>query len=158
MEFENCEFRNALGNFTTGICVVTANFDNYTPFGMTINSFASVSLDPALVLWSLQDDSNCLKIFQQAPKFVINVLASDQQELSSQYSTKGCHQMDVQHCRIGKSGEPIVRGAVASFECTTWARYPGGDHLILVGQVTAVETNENKKPLLFNLGQYRELR
>lgn len=158
MEFESCDFRNALGNFTTGICVVTANFDDYTPYGMTINSFASVSLNPALVLWSLQDDSDCLPIFKRAEKFVINVLAADQQELSLIYSTKGSHELDTDHCRIGKSGEPVLRGAVATFECTTWARYPGGDHLILVGEVTAVETNSNKEPLIFNLGQYRELR
>jgi len=158
MIFDSSELRNALGKFTTGICVVTAYSDERVAYGMTINSFASVSLDPPLVLWSLQNDSDCLTIFKPAEAFVINVLASDQQALSSRYATKESHQLDPHHCRIGSSGSPVIRGALASFECQRWAQYPGGDHLILVGQVVATESNANKKPLVFNSGQYRELR
>jgi flavin reductase (DIM6/NTAB) family NADH-FMN oxidoreductase RutF len=158
MSFDSGEFRNALGNFTTGICVVTTHSDDHTACGMTINSFASVSLTPPLVLWSLQDDSHCLGIFESAETFVINVLAADQHALSSRYATKDSHQLDPQHYRIGVSGEPVIRGALASFECRRWAQYPGGDHIILVGEVVAVEHNSNKAPLVFNSGQYRELR
>jgi flavin reductase (DIM6/NTAB) family NADH-FMN oxidoreductase RutF len=158
MSFDSGEFRNALGNFTTGICVVTTHCDEHTAFGMTINSFASVSLNPPLVLWSLQGDSDCLSIFEPAQTFVINVLASDQQALSSCYATKDNHQLDPQHYRIGKLGQPIIRGALASFECRRWAQYPGGDHIILVGEGLRVASNNNKKPLVFNAGQYRQLR
>ncbi len=158
MSLESCDLRSALGHFTTGVCVVTANFEGSTPYGLTVNSFASVSLDPALVLWSLQNDSDCIPVFDRAKKFVINILAADQQNMSTIYASKGNHILAAEHCRLGKSGQPVIRGSVASFECNTWAKYPGGDHLIFVGEVTAIETNANKTPLLFNSGQYRELR
>lgn len=158
MGLENCDLRSALGHFTTGVCVVTAHFGRGTPYGLTVNSFASVSLEPALVLWSLQNDSDCITVFEEAKKFVVNVLSADQQELSTIYASKGSHVLAPEHCRIGKSGAPILRGSIASFECNSWAKYPGGDHQIFVGEVMAIETNTNKKPLLFNSGQYRELR
>ena len=66
MSFDPRTFRNALGQFTTGVCVITANPKGYEPFGMTVNSFASVSLDPALVLWSLRNDSECYAAFEAA--------------------------------------------------------------------------------------------
>ncbi|ARN76106.1 flavin reductase family protein [Oceanicoccus sagamiensis] len=158
MSLDSREFRNALGTFATGVCVITANPEGYEPFGMTVNSFASVSLDPALVLWSLQNNSECLPAFEKADKFAINILAADQSDLSNLYAKKGDHVLAPEHYRIGKSGSPVVRGVVTTFECNVWARYPGGDHVILVGEVTDMENNPNKQPLLFNAGQYRELR
>ncbi|WP_101760361.1 flavin reductase family protein [Oceanicoccus sp. KOV_DT_Chl] len=158
MSLDSREFRNALGNFATGVCVITTNPEGYAPFGMTVNSFASVSLDPALVLWSLQNNSECIPAFEKADKFAVNILASDQQGLSNLYAKKGDHVLAPEHFRIGKSGSPIVRGVVTSFECNIWARYPGGDHVIIVGEVTDMEVNTNKQPLLFNAGAYRELR
>ncbi len=158
MSFESREFRDALGSFATGVCIITANPEGHAPFGMTVNSFASVSLDPALVLWSLQNNSECLAAFEQAEKFTVNILASDQQNLSNLYAKKGSHTLAAEHFRIGKTGVPVIRGAVTSFECDVWARYPGGDHVILVGEVAEMETNANKQPLLFSAGQYRGLR
>ena len=158
MSFDTRDFRNALGNFTTGICVVTATQKGAGPIGMTVNSFASVSLEPALVLWSIQNDSECLSVFENTDRYAINILANDQVALSNFYAQKNDHLLVPEHFRVGKSGSPIIRGAVTSFECTTWARYPGGDHIILVGEVTEMDVNPNKKPLLFNAGQYRELR
>ncbi|MGK0500679.1 MAG: flavin reductase (DIM6/NTAB) family NADH-FMN oxidoreductase RutF, partial [Oceanicoccus sp.] len=139
MSLDSREFRNALGSFATGVCVITANPEGYQPFGMTVNSFASVSLDPALVLWSLQNNSECLSAFEKADKFAINILAADQQDLSNLYAKKSDHVLSPEHYRIGKSGSPILRGVVTSFECDIWARYPGGDHIILVGEVNHIE-------------------
>lgn len=158
MSFDSRELRDALGTFATGVCVITANPEGYEPFGMTVNSFASVSLDPALLLWSLQNDSECVPAFEKADKFAVNVLAADQQELSNLYAKKGDHVLAADHFRMGKSGTPIIRGVVTTFECDIWARYPGGDHIILVGEVTELEGNANKSPLLFTAGKYRELR
>lgn len=158
MSLDSREFRNALGNFTTGVCVVTANPPGFEPFGMTVNSFASVSLDPPLVLWSLQNDSECYPAFRAADKFAINILAEDQQELSSQYAKKSSHDLQAEHFRIGRSGVPVMRGVITSFECEVWARYPGGDHVILVGKVTEMQVNANVKPLLFSAGKYQRLR
>ena len=158
MSLDSREFRNALGTFSTGICVLTTNPEGYAPLGMTVNSFASVSLDPPLILWSIQDDSDCLGAFNKADTFAVNILAADQQHLSMLYAQKGDHKLDAAHYRLGKSGLPVLRGVITSFECKVWARYPGGDHIILVGQVTDMETNPNKQPLLFSRGQYRQLR
>lgn len=158
MSLDSREFRNALGTFTTGVCVITANPEGMNPFGMTVNSFASVSLDPALVLWSIQNDSECLAGFDQANHFAVNVLAQDQMELSNLYAKKGDHELDKAHYRLGRTGLPVLRGAVTSFECSLWERYPGGDHTILVGKVVAMESNPNKLPLLFSAGKYCQLR
>ena len=158
MSLDSREFRNALGSFTTGVCIITASPEGHAPFGMTVNSFASVSLDPALLLWSLQNDSECFALFEQTEKFAVNILADDQQDLSNQYAKKGDHILAAEHFHLGKSGTPLIRGVVTSFECDIWARYPGGDHVILVGEATEMSSNANKQPLLFNAGQYRQLR
>ena len=158
MSFDSREFRNAMGTFATGVCVITANPEGYEPFGMTVNSFASLSLDPALLLWNLQNNSECIPAFEKATKFAVNILASDQQDLSNLYAKKGDHVLAAEHFRIGKSSLPVLHGVVTSFECDLWARYPGGDHVILVGEVTEMDSNPNKQPLLFSAGQYRHLR
>lgn len=158
MSFDPRNFRNALGQFATGVCVITANPRGYEPFGMTVNSFASVSLDPALVLWSLRNDSECYGAFEAADGFTVNVLAQEQVALSNQYAKKDHHQLDKDHYRIGKSGLPVLRGALTSFECDIWQRYDGGDHLILVGKVTEMDLSPTGKPLIFHGGAYQELR
>jgi flavin reductase (DIM6/NTAB) family NADH-FMN oxidoreductase RutF len=158
MTFDSRAFRNALGQFATGVCVITTQPKGFKPFGMTVNSFSSVSLDPPLVLWSLQNNSECYEAFQVADKFCVNILSADQKDISGLYAKKGDHDLDESHYRIGRSGNPVLRGALASFECTMWNRYDGGDHIILVGKVEEFSTNPNAKPLAFYAGQYRELR
>ncbi len=158
MSLDSREFRNALGRFPTGVCVITANPAGYEPFGMTVNSFASVSLDPALVLWSLQNDSECFAAFEKADKYAVNILAADQMALSNLYAKKGDHALDKAHYTMGRHGTPLIRGALTSFECDIWARYEGGDHTILVGKVEHMQNNAADNPLLFFSGKYRELR
>ncbi|MEH6557256.1 MAG: flavin reductase family protein [Oceanicoccus sp.] len=158
MDLDRQEFRSALGTFATGVCVITAMSENDEPFGMTVNSFSSVSLDPALVLWSLQNDSDCFPAFELAEKYAVNVLAADQQDLSTLYAQKGNHDLQPQHYQMGEYGLPIIAGAVSSFECSVWARYAGGDHTIIIGEVKFIDSDSSKQPLLFNAGQYRELR
>ncbi len=156
MSFDTLELRNALGSFATGVCVITTS-DGCEPMGMTVNSFAAVSLEPALVLWSLQNNSECFPVFENAKKYVVNVLSVEQQDLSNHYASKGKHLLAAEHYRVGKSGMPILRQCVSSFECNIWARHPSGDHVVLLGEVTDMETNPNKEPLLFSSGQYCRL-
>ncbi len=158
MSLDSREFRNSLGRFATGVCVITANPKGYEPFGMTVNSFASVSLEPPLVLWSLQNNSECYPAFEAADKFTINILASDQIDISNQYAKKGDHALDKAHYHLGRNGAPVLRNAIASFECDMWQRYDGGDHVILVGKVKELESRPTGDPLLFYSGGYRELR
>lgn len=157
MSFDPRDFRNALGQFATGVCVITANPEGHAPFGMTVNSFASVSLDPALVLWSIRNDSECLPAFQAAKGFTVNVLSSEQLELSNLYSRKDQHGLREQDYRIGKSGMPVIRNALTSFECENWQCYDGGDHQILVGKVIEMDIKPSGKPLLFHAGKYAEI-
>ncbi|QQD16644.1 flavin reductase family protein [Spongiibacter nanhainus] len=158
MNFDPRAFRDAMGQFTTGVCVITANPPGVAPFGMTVNSFASVSLDPALLLWSLRNDSECYEAFAAAKRFGVNVLCEDQQHLSNQYSKKDDHQLNPEHFRIGKTGVPVLRGALTSFECDIWQRYDGGDHIILVGEVLEMDCRPNGRPLVFQGGRYKALR
>ena len=157
MSLDSREFRNAVGRFATGVCVITTQPANGKPMGMTVNSFTSVSLEPALVLWSLQNNSECFPVYGNAANWAVNILADDQLELSNQYSKKGQHNLAEAHYHIGVSGVPILHGALASFECSTWQRYDGGDHQLLVGQVEAMSTRPTGRPLLFYAGSYGEL-
>lgn len=157
MSIDSRDFRDALGQFATGVCVITANPEGWAPFGMTVNSFASVSLDPPLVLWSLQNDSEMFEAFEASQGFAVNILRASQQDLSNQYAKKGDHALSADHFIIGESGLPVLPDTLVSFECEFEARHAGGDHLILVGRVTAMDHREEGEPLLFCAGSYREL-
>lgn len=158
MTIDTRKFRDALGNFATGICVVTVAREQDAPIGMTINSFSSVSLEPPLVLWSIQYTSECFEIFNAAERFAINILSSDQQEYSTIYSKKGEHALVPSHYCLGRTGSPIIRNALTSFECRTWARYAGGDHLIIIGEVLDLTAHSTERPLLFYRGKYAQIR
>ena len=158
MSLDSREFRDALGCFATGVCVITANPEGWEPFGMTVNSFASVSLDPPLVLWSLQNNSEVFDHFSAAPRYAINVLCHEQEGLSSQYARRGDHRLDAEHCLPDRDGSPLLRGALVSFDCELAETHPGGDHVIIVGRVIDVVSREDGEPLLFYGGAYRGLR
>ncbi len=157
MSFTTRDFRDALGSFATGVCVISANPEGWQPFGMTVNSFASVSLDPPLVLWSLQNDSELYEAFEKTDRFAVNILRSDQEALSNQYARKGDHLLSAEHFEIGASGVPILPQTLVSLECELEARHPGGDHVILVGRVVELTQRNNGDPLLFCSGAYRHL-
>ncbi len=157
MAFDKRKFRDALGNFATGVCVVTVAPARGEAIGMTINSFSAVSLEPPLVLWSVQNNSECFDVFNTADKFAINVLSDEQAGHSSIYAKKGEHALFVSHFCLGRTGSPILRDALTSFECRVWARYPGGDHLIIIGEVLEFTTRPTGRPLLFYKGKYAEV-
>lgn len=157
MAFDHLQLRNAFGRFATGVCVISAHPEGFAPLGMTVNSFASVSLDPPLLLWSLQNDSECVPAFTAAERFAVNVLSSTQRELSKFYARKGAHVLNPEHFRPGVTGLPILLDALTSFECELWRRYDGGDHVILVGKVLAVENSGETRPLLFFNGAYQDI-
>jgi flavin reductase (DIM6/NTAB) family NADH-FMN oxidoreductase RutF len=157
MSLEARKLRDALGCFATGVCVITTMSDKQQAVGMTANSFSSVSLDPPLVLWSLQNNSDVYSVFATPRHFAINILSSEQQAYSNQYAKKGQHNLDQAHYRLGKYGAPIIRNALTTFECTLHATYDGGDHLIIVGRVVDMHQRPTGEPLLFYCGRYREL-
>jgi flavin reductase (DIM6/NTAB) family NADH-FMN oxidoreductase RutF len=142
------DFRTALGTFATGVTIITAMADDGKPYGLTCNSFASVSLNPPLVLWSLGMYSQGLPIFQNASHFTVNVLAASQQALASKFAKSGVDRFDGVDWKPGLGGAPVLAGSVASFQCRAANRYYGGDHVIFLGAVEAYAYSE-QEPLLF---------
>jgi flavin reductase (DIM6/NTAB) family NADH-FMN oxidoreductase RutF len=130
------ELRNAMSHFTTGVTVVTARFDNQD-WGMTCNSFSTVSLEPALVLWSIRKESLSHPAFTQSGGYTVSILANTQQHLAMQF-TQGTqaerfHNVPVEHSPT--SLRPRIADAVAWFDCALEAAVPAGDHDILIGRV-----------------------
>ena len=158
MSLDGRELRNALGRFATGVCVITATNEDGKAVGMTANSFSSVSLDPPLVLWCLQNGSEMYDAFAAPRSFAINVLALEQEDLSNFYAKKGDHMMLEEHYRLGRNGAPLLRNALVNFECELETTHEGGDHLIIVGRVLDMVSLPTGKPLLFHAGRYGEIR
>lgn len=157
MDLDSRYFRNALGRFATGVCIVTAEGAGYQPFGLTVNSFASVSLDPPLVLWSIGKASDCFEAFQVVERFAINILDESQQGLSDFYSRHGEHSLGLGEWSEGITGCPVLLNALAAFECKLTKRLDGGDHTILLGEVVHTQYRESGEPLVFYAGRYRQL-
>jgi flavin reductase (DIM6/NTAB) family NADH-FMN oxidoreductase RutF len=157
MSIDGRELRNALGRFTTGVCLITAMTDDERAMALTANSFSSVSLDPPLVLWCLQNNSEVYNAFARPQHFAINVLAHEQEGHSSRYARRGDHLLDPDHFYPGKHGAPVIRDALVCFECELAATHEGGDHLIIVGRVHDMQSRPDGEPLLFYAGAYRQL-
>jgi flavin reductase (DIM6/NTAB) family NADH-FMN oxidoreductase RutF len=157
MPFDARALRDALGLFTTGVCLVTTVDERGDPFALTVNSFASASLEPPLVLWSLQRSSDAFRLYATAPRFAIAVLGLEQEALSSRYACKGGHALDPAHYDAGENGAPLIRGALVNFECSLERSMDGGDHVILLRRVTRLCSGDDHTPLLFFGGSYRQL-
>jgi flavin reductase (DIM6/NTAB) family NADH-FMN oxidoreductase RutF len=129
------DFRSALGSYTTGVTVVTARSPGGQYAGLTCNSFAAVSLNPALVLWSLRVHSPSMAIFQEASHFAVNVLGVAQSDLAAHFARPAPDKFANVEWNAGLGGAPILSGCVANFQCRNSNRYYGGDHVIFLGAV-----------------------
>ncbi len=147
------DFRNALGTYATGVTVITAMAADGKPYGLTCNSFASVSLNPPLVLWSLVIFSQAMSIFQNASHFTVNVLGASQQALANKFATSSEDKFAGVEWTPGLGNAPILANSVANFQCRAADRYYGGDHVIFLGAVEAYAYNR-QEPLLFARGGY----
>ncbi len=155
MTIDKIALRNNFGRFATGVCVVSVTHDE-KPYGMTVNSFSSLSLDPPLLLWSIQKQSECFSMFHDAETFAVNILPEGDMDVSNRYARKQNHEIPPVDYHKGKLGLPLLKHSLVSFECSMWNRYEGGDHIILVGEVQAMEARAGS-PLLFYAGGYRSL-
>lgn len=149
--------RNALGRFATGIAVVTAIDAHGNPIGLTVNSFSAVSLQPALVLWCLDNGSANLEAFRKASHHAINILSAGQQDISNRFATWPTDRFAGLPWRGGFGGAPVLEDCCASFEVANESALPGGDHTIFLGRVECYTENPDLAPLLFHAGQYRKL-
>ncbi len=151
--FEARRLRDCLGQFATGVTVVTAKGEDGTLVGLTANSFSSVSIDPPLVLWSLNKAAASLPVFQDASHYAINILGADQMDISNHFARPAEDKFAGIDYRLGEAGAPLINGCVAWFECRNEIAYEGGDHLIFVGHVERFDHAE-RPALLFVAGRY----
>jgi flavin reductase (DIM6/NTAB) family NADH-FMN oxidoreductase RutF len=147
------DFRNALGTYATGVTIITAAAADGKPYGLTCNSFASVSINPPLVLWSLVLYSSSLSVFQNASHFAINVLGASQQVLADRFARSSEDKFFGVDWTPGLGNAPLLVESVANFQCRSVNRYYGGDHVIFLGAVEAYSYNR-REPLLFAHGGY----
>jgi len=147
------ELRNALGTYPTGVTVVTTLDANGAFVGLTVNSFSSLSLDPPLVLWSLNVRSPNLAAFDRAPYFAVNVLAEEQVEISRHFAKRGAR-FERLEAHTGLGGVPLLAGCAAHIQCRTDARHNGGDHVLFIGRVERLAYDVAKRPLVFWGGRY----
>ena len=141
-------FKTALSKFLTGITVVTAVDDVGDPIGMTVNSFSSVSLDPPLVLWSIDKKQPSYNFYKKSNGYVVNILSKNQLELCNLFSSQTKNKFKNIKWQRSANGFPLIKDCLAWFDCVKWEDYPGGDHQILVGKVTSFKFS-NLEPLAY---------
>ena len=151
---EPAEFKRALGCFATGITIVTAVGPRGEPVGFTANSFNSVSLDPPLVLFSLNRRAYSLRAFLSTHSFAVNVLREGQGALSERFAQALEDKWSGVDYETWDTGCPILSGTLAGFECKIRHTYHGGDHVIFVGEVTRLHHDPDGQPLLYHRGKY----
>jgi flavin reductase (DIM6/NTAB) family NADH-FMN oxidoreductase RutF len=149
-------FRRCLGKFATGVTVVTCVDKQGRPCGTTANSFSAVSLDPPLILWNIAKVSNSLDAYLEAAHFVVNVLSSQQENISAHFARSDHTQFDGIEYSMSANGAPVLPDTIATFECRTREVHDCGDHHIIVGEVAAYSSNDGN-PLLFYDSGYRRL-
>ena len=148
--------RHVFGQFCTGVTVVCATDAQQRRYGITVNSFSSLSLDPPLALFALGRDSETLKIIEAAGAFSINILADNQQDVSNRLAKKGGpEKMDGVATHPGVTGAPIVEGSIGYMDCILHNSYDGGDHVILVGEIKQAAVGEPLPPLLYFRSGYK---
>ena len=156
MDVTPAVLRRALGKFLTGVTIITTRTESQPPYGLTVSSFNSVSLDPPLILWSMDLANDCTNMFRDAGAFAVNVMPAGSEDLIRRFSTANIDRFEGVFWHGGGTGQPVLDDALASFECRLWAEYPGGDHVIFVGEVLKIKTRDGDAAAYFKgqLGSY----
>jgi flavin reductase (DIM6/NTAB) family NADH-FMN oxidoreductase RutF len=156
MPIEKNELRQVMGHFATGVTVITTFNKAGQMHGLTANAFTSVSLEPPLLLISVDKKAESWPAFEESKVFTVNILADNQEALSRRFAVSGGNKFEGVAYRIGANGAPILEGVLTYIECTLYAAYEGGDHSIYLGEIQQAEIREGK-PLVFFRGGYRAL-
>ncbi len=151
---ETTAYRRALGAFATGVCVVTADTAD-GPLGITVNSFTSVSLEPRLILWCLDERSERWPVFAAAQRFAVHVLAAEDEAEARRFAG-GVARLDAEEFTLASDGAPRLDRAAAWFDCATHERIQMGDHMMIIGRVEAFH-DETRPVLTFHRGRYGRL-
>jgi flavin reductase (DIM6/NTAB) family NADH-FMN oxidoreductase RutF len=158
MALDQREFRTALGQFATGITVVTTCSPDGEMLGITANSFNSVSLDPPLILFSLEKGTLSRPAFESAGVFAVNILSDSQIALSQNFARAQGDKWRGIAIERWTTGSPILQDCLAAFDCRTYAIHDGGDHLIFIGEVLRFDIKAEGDPLIYFRGSYTALR
>jgi flavin reductase (DIM6/NTAB) family NADH-FMN oxidoreductase RutF len=159
ISFDAREFRRSLGQFATGVAVITAQNPRGEAVGVTMSSFNSVSLDPPLILFSVDRKARSLSEMLEAKAFAANILSRSQEHLSNQFAKAMSDKWAAVEHTLGHTEAPLLSGALAHFECEPYAHYDGGDHVIFVGKVLRFWASDRSddQPLIFWRGKYHGL-
>jgi len=149
--------RKAFGQFATGVTVVAAIDETGQPFGLTINSFASLSMEPPLTVWSLTNSATDFARFCAVERYSINVLSAGQIAISNRFASRGIDRFAGVEWQPGLGGAPLLAGCCAHFEVLNLAQHAGGDHHLFVGRVERFAADPDRPPLVFHGGCYRRL-
>lgn len=151
--FDPQEFRSALSTFTTGVTIITTRGEDGEPVGLTANSFNSVSLNPPMVLWSLDKNAMSLPAFSANKHWNVHILSTEQEALSGRFASRGEDKFKGLELDQGINDIPLMPNCTARFNCRTAFIYEGGDHMIFVGEVLSFDKTD-LPPLAFQSGQY----
>lgn len=152
------DLRQAFGHFGTGVAIIGFHDRENRPVGLTINSFASVSLEPALLSWCLANESQLYADVAAVSRFSVNILAADQIELSNRMAGSGSHIFEAYEIESINGGAPALKGALAQFDCHIHDKVEAGDHLMLIGGIDGVRhCSDQRAPLIYFRGAYTAL-
>lgn len=151
-------FREALGHYASGITVITSHIEG-EPIGFTCQSFHSVSMSPPLVSFSVMTSSASYPKIRRAGRFTVNILSDEQVRISNQFAQRGADKWHDVEWQKSPLGNPIIAGSLHWLDCEIHAEHPAGDHLIVIGEVKALNLQEgaSTQPLLYFKGQYRNI-
>ena len=155
---DGAELRFVMSHFATGITVVTGRDAERRPRAITVNAFTSLSLDPPLVLYCLDRSAFHFDVLSKAEDFAVSMLADDQRALSERFAREAEDDFSDLSTFELKTGSPVLAGCLAALDCETAARHEAGDHLLVVGRVTALHVTDAAEPLVYFRGDYRRLR
>jgi len=155
MAVDEAAFKLALSHFASGVTVVTTEHGG-KPFGMTVASFASLSLHPPLVLICIEKSVKTHDAIAAAGKFGVSILSSDQEDISARFASRADDKFAGIEMRRGELGVPLIAGALTTLECSVYDQLPGGDHTIFVGEVVSIRTSEGS-PLIYFRSGYGEM-
>jgi flavin reductase (DIM6/NTAB) family NADH-FMN oxidoreductase RutF len=159
MSVTETRFRHVMGHLAGGVAVVTSRTSEDSRFGLTATAVCSVSLDPPLVLVSVDRDSRTHEAIEASGVYAINLLAADQEELAVRFATKDPEKFDGLELRTASTGAPVLAACLGYLDCEVVRDVPAGDHTLFVGRVeaTAIQRDEVGRPLIYHLGRYGTL-
>ncbi len=142
-------FKKAMGSYPTGVTVVTAYNEENEPMGLTVNSFASVSLDPLLILWSIDKRVSSYDAFLKVDRFSVNILASDQSDLCNLFASRVPDRFGQCDWEKSELALPVLKDTLATLQCKVHKQVKAGDHTIMIGEVLDIQ-NSDREPLLYH--------